>query len=137
MLSFLKRKKFAIEGLADSLRMELQVFGVSVSVIEPGATKTPMLDGTEEVADRALQYVEGDSGEIYREIGAKILSAFNQLRDDATDPSKVADAVVHALFSTKPRARYLVGKDAKLQSIMKRLLGDRAMDGVKRKLLKL
>ena len=48
-------------------------------------------------------------------------------------PEKVASAVAHALFATRPRTRYVVGTDARMQSAMVRLLPDRPREAIIRK----
>jgi hypothetical protein len=48
----------------------------------------------------------------------------------AVAPERVADAVVHALFASEPRTRYVVGRDARIRLWLSRLLPDRLMDAI-------
>ena len=49
------------------------------------------------------------------------------------DADRVAAAVEHALFSSRPKTRYLVGRDARIQSALVRLLPDNAREAIVRK----
>lgn len=125
--------KFAIEAIGESLRHELRPWGMSVSVIEPGAIKTPIWEKASGEADR----VEGELPEEAREKYAKHLAAFRQAMAMQTrrgiPPERVARAVEHALFSSRPRTRYPVGPDAKIQSAMVRFLPDRTREAIVRR----
>ena len=50
-------------------------------------------------------------------------------------PEAVAEAVGHALTASRPRTRYVVGRDAKIRAIMARVLPDRALDALVRRAL--
>ncbi len=128
--------KFALEGLADSLRREMHDFGVSVSIVEPGGVETPMLESANDMIQIAIDAVSGDGAETYRQTGEGLKKAMDGFRSMASPPEKVVDAFRHALFSSKPKARYLIGKDAKFQSALKRTLPDSALDAFLRKMMK-
>ena len=66
MLAPHNASKFAIEGLADSLRQEVAPFGVAVSLVDPGATRTGMLDSVDESTELALSYLGEDGRKILR-----------------------------------------------------------------------
>ena len=117
------------------MRQELAPFGVEVSIIEPGAVATPMIDDADQVGSRALAYIGDDGGDTYRQIGGQVMKAFSTIRKSAIDPDEVAKAVEHALFASRPKTRYLVGKDAKIQAMLNWLLTDRAFDTLKQKLM--
>jgi hypothetical protein len=51
-------------------------------------------------------------------------------RERGIDPSEVAEAIATALTARRPRARYLVGRDARLRACVAALLPDRVMDRV-------
>lgn len=122
--------KFAIEGAADALRIELASAGIKVSVIEPGAIATPILHAqklddivatlTDKV--RALEH--------YREALEAMLVTMEKTRLRAIGPEAVADAVLHALTAKSPKARYPVGTDAKLLSWLARELPDAMRDAI-------
>jgi NAD(P)-dependent dehydrogenase (short-subunit alcohol dehydrogenase family) len=120
--------KHAIEAIGDSLRQEMQPFGVNVAIIEPGSVSTPIwqkgLDGAD-VMRAAL-------GEEVNRLYGERLDAFAGLAEKTgaagVPPEEVAKAVMHALTADRPKTRYVVGRDAKAQLAMKALLPDRALD---------
>lgn len=122
--------KHAVEGLSDSLRLELAPEGIQVAVIEPGQIRTPIWD----------KGVAG-FGNIAKRIPAEGMARYGlRLRvfqwmlerapRIAAPPERVADAVVHALLAAEPRTRYVVGRDARVRLLLTRLLPDRLMDAL-------
>ena len=113
--------KFALEALTDSLRVELEPFGMHVSIVEPGTIATPIWRKGGERADAIAQRMPPEVGELY---GARI-DAFRRAAAargaQGASPDDVARAVEHALTAERPKARYLVGKDAKLRARVQRL----------------
>jgi NAD(P)-dependent dehydrogenase (short-subunit alcohol dehydrogenase family) len=107
--------KFALEGLTDSLRMELRPFGISVSIVEPGAVKTPIWDKTSASASEYLGAVPAQLFELYSSMLGKLRGAAAQAGKQGIAPEEVVKAVEHALTSPKPKTRYVVGSDAKLR----------------------
>ena len=101
--------KFALEAMTDSLRVELEPWGIHVAIVEPGTIKTP-------IWTRERPQPPPEALSLY---GAR-LQAFAALavkRGTAgAPPEAVADAVEHALTAERPRTRYLVGRDAKLRA---------------------
>jgi NAD(P)-dependent dehydrogenase (short-subunit alcohol dehydrogenase family) len=126
--------KFALEGLSDSLRMELAPLGIQVVLIEPGAIKTEWggiaADGLRERSGSGAY-----AGQAAR-IGAA-LDAGSGPGARGSEPSVVADAVVRAATARRPRTRYAVGLGAKPLIGLRRLLPDRAFDLVMRRVLRL
>jgi NAD(P)-dependent dehydrogenase (short-subunit alcohol dehydrogenase family) len=123
--------KFALEAMADSLRVELAPFGMHVSIVEPGTIATPMWTKPQ----RALDDFPPEAAELYGERTEKFrrLAAERSSRR-AEPPAGVADAVVHALTADPPRTRYVVGRDARLRARLQRL-PDRARDRVLQRFL--
>lgn len=122
--------KHAVEGLTDSLRLELAPEGIHVAVVEPGQVKTPIWDKGLAAFGRRTEQLPPEALARY---GAR-LRVFRWLLERApriaVPPEQVADRVIHALFSSEPRTRYVVGRDAQLRLWLTRLLPDRAMDAV-------
>lgn len=120
--------KHAIEAVGDSLRQEMQPFGVNVALVEPGAVATPIWQKGLDDADD-MRAALGD--EVNRLYGAR-LDGFQALAEKTAaagvPPEDVAKAVLHALTSDRPKTRYVVGRDAKAQLAMKAVLPDRALD---------
>jgi NAD(P)-dependent dehydrogenase (short-subunit alcohol dehydrogenase family) len=106
--------KFALEAMTDSLRVEVEPWGIHVAIVEPGTIKTP-------IWTRERPEPPAEALSLY---GAR-LAAFRKLavaRGTAgAPPEAVAAAVEHALTAEKPRTRYLVGRDAKLRARVERL----------------
>jgi NAD(P)-dependent dehydrogenase (short-subunit alcohol dehydrogenase family) len=116
--------KFALEAMADSLRLELAPWGIHVSVVQPATIATPMW--TKE--QRNIQDFPPEAVELY---GARV-ERFRQLAAErsskhAQPVAVVADAVEHALTSPQPKTRYLVGPDAKRRAFVQ-ALPDRLRD---------
>jgi NAD(P)-dependent dehydrogenase (short-subunit alcohol dehydrogenase family) len=121
--------KFAMEGLTDSLRMELRQFGISVSIVEPGAVKTPIWEKTSASANEYMGAVPAHLLELYWSMLGKLRVAAAEAGKQGVAAEEVAKAVEHALTSAKPKTRYVVGSDAKLR--MKLIhLPDRLVDSL-------
>jgi NAD(P)-dependent dehydrogenase (short-subunit alcohol dehydrogenase family) len=118
--------KFAVEGLSDSLRMELYPFGIDVVVIQPGATHS---EWSQIAHDSLIRY----SGEgPYREAAsahAKMMEAGHKGSIPAP-PSVVARTIVQAVQSRNPKTRYTTGGLAKTMLFIRRILSDRAFDAM-------
>ena len=99
--------KFALEGLSDSLRLEMSPFGVDVIIIEPGVIKTNFLNPV-----RLAKKSESDTA--YRDITTKVVSGVKMMAEMGTPPKEVADTIVKSINDDKPLPRYIVGNDASM-----------------------
>jgi NAD(P)-dependent dehydrogenase (short-subunit alcohol dehydrogenase family) len=128
--------KFAVESLTDSLRAELQPWGLHVSVVEPGAVATPIwakgAAHVEQARARMLPVALAHYG--------KAMGAFEEQtrRLDARGipAQRVAAVIERALTSARPRTRYLVGVDARVQVALTAVLPDRVWDALLARLMK-
>lgn len=120
--------KHAIEAIGDALRMEMAPFGVEVSLIEPGAIATPIWSKADAEVPRARAAIGPAMYELYGERLDQLAAVAAKNAAAGIPPERVAEAVEHALTSHKPKTRYIVGRDAKLQARAKAMLPDRAMD---------
>jgi NAD(P)-dependent dehydrogenase (short-subunit alcohol dehydrogenase family) len=112
--------KFALEALTDSLRVELMPAGIHVSIIEPGVIATPIWETALHAGDTILQEMPASGLAYYgRIIEAARARAAHGVH--GRPPHTVADAVVHALTASKPKTRYLVGRDARARVWFQRL----------------
>jgi NAD(P)-dependent dehydrogenase (short-subunit alcohol dehydrogenase family) len=121
--------KFATEAIGDVFRQELRPWGLKVSIVEPGSIDTPIW----ERGQRTAEEIEAKSPRTNLLYGAAI-EKFRKVIEDTAErgipPEKVAKAISHALESNRPRARYLVGLDAKLQARLKPLIPTSVFDRI-------
>jgi NAD(P)-dependent dehydrogenase (short-subunit alcohol dehydrogenase family) len=128
--------KFAVEGLVDTLRMELQGTGVGVVLIEPGAVKTPIWDKGRSQADQLEADLPAEAKARYRELIDAVRAGIDMQDEAGVAPDKVAATVERALGAKRPLARYQVGVDAKVSVVAARLLPDRMKDFAVRRFMK-
>jgi NAD(P)-dependent dehydrogenase (short-subunit alcohol dehydrogenase family) len=125
--------KHALEAVTDALRVELRPFGIAVTVIEPGTIATPIWrKGGERFEELAAQTPE-ELGELYGQRMEAFRAAATAAGQRAEPADKVAIVVEHALTAERPKARYVVGRDARLRSLVERLpagLRDRVYERV-------
>ncbi|MCZ7668065.1 MAG: SDR family oxidoreductase [Chloroflexi bacterium] len=94
--------KHALEGLSDSLRRELILYGIDVSIVEPGTTQTPIIH---KASENAAQYSHTDFGPILDKMQAETVA---ERQETAIPVEKVADVVIKALLTENPKTRYPV-----------------------------
>jgi NAD(P)-dependent dehydrogenase (short-subunit alcohol dehydrogenase family) len=122
--------KFALEALTDALRLELAPWGISVSIIEPGAVATPIWEKAARTAEAILRSVPPEAFVLYAEAIEALKSTAATAEKNAVDPVNVARVVQHALTAPKPKTRYLVGREAKFRAAMALLVPDRVRDSL-------
>lgn len=114
--------KFGIEAVGDVFRQELHPWGIRVAIVEPGSIDTPIWERGERNADE----IEGRTGPeqeaLYGQAIERFRKVVRQTAERGIPPEKVAAAIEHALSSARPRTRYLVGIDAKLQARVRPLI---------------
>ncbi len=128
--------KFAIEAFSDSLRLELSPWGMHVCVIEPGAIATPMFEKGQTNAERSIAQASQQEIELYGSAIDAVRTVFGKMEKSAVPPERVAKAIHRALTAKRPRTRYVVGPDAKVQSLLASVLPDRVRDGLVKRLFK-
>lgn len=127
-LSAYNASKHALEAIGDSLRQEMRQFGVEVAIVEPGSVATPFWDKGHAEAPKARAAMGPELLEIYGPELDQLEAASRKTAARGVAPDRVAEAIVQALTAAKPRTRYLVGVDAKIQAQLRRLLPDRVLD---------
>jgi NAD(P)-dependent dehydrogenase (short-subunit alcohol dehydrogenase family) len=121
--------KFGIEAVGDVFRQELRPWGIEVAIVEPGSIDTPIWSRGESSADEIgarspqREALYGKAIASYREVVKKTA-------ERGIPPEKVAKAIEHALSARRPKTRYLVGLDAKLQARVKHLIPTRVFDAI-------
>ena len=122
--------KFGLEGFSDSLRRELRPQGVDVVVIEPGGVKTPIWQKGNALIERMME--DMPASELDRLYG-RVIEALRRetvkIEQERGMPAReVAELIGMALTHKRPRARYVIGRDAKQRAVMARVVPDRVMD---------
>jgi len=123
--------KFAIEGLADTLRLELHGTGIDVVLIEPGPIRSAF---RKNALAKFLAHIDQERS-AHREIYAKTLKRLQKSGDGAftLGAEAVLDVLVHAIESKKPKFRYPITFPTKLFVWLKRILPTSWMDVIARK----
>ncbi|MFF4116901.1 oxidoreductase [Streptomyces sp. NPDC001714] len=118
--------KFALEGLSDAMRLEAKPFGVDIVVIEPGGIKTEWggiaADNVEKISGGGAYAKQAEA------VAAGMRSEANIKR--SSPPQVIADAIGKAVTARRPKTRYATGFAARPMIGMRRVLSDRAFDGV-------
>ena len=119
--------KYAIEGLSDTLRLELKGTNIHVSLVEPG----PILSRFRANALNALlQHIDIENS-VHKERYQQVLERLNKEGPAAPftlPPEAVLKKVIHALEARKPRVRYYVTIPTYLFGYLKRVLPTRTLD---------
>ena len=108
--------KFAVEGLSESLRYEVEPFGVSVKIIEPGAIAT-------DFAGRSFDFHHDPKLKEYQHIVDKVMVVFPKMLKNASPASIVTHVIYEAATDGKAKLRYMAGRDAKMYHLLNKLLG--------------
>lgn len=125
--------KHALEAVTDALRVELRPFEIAVIIVEPGTIATPIWRKGGERFQQLAAEMPKELGELYGERMAAFRNAAAAAGQRAESADKVAIVVERALTAERPKARYLVGRDARRRSIVERLpasLRDRVYERV-------
>jgi NAD(P)-dependent dehydrogenase (short-subunit alcohol dehydrogenase family) len=121
--------KFGIEAAGDVFRQELRTAGISVSIVEPGSIKTPIWDRSDREVEALLERAP-ETGRLYGKEVEGLRRASRKLGERGIPPERVAERIEHALTARRPRTRYLVGLDAKLQARAKIFIPARVWDRI-------
>lgn len=118
--------KFALESMSDALRIELLPFGVHVILIEPGYIRSDMERAAQELSSK---YVLGAQKSPYAAVYAGFQRGWgNMTKGSKSKPKDCARVILGAIRAKSPRARYPVTREAKIVTLMRRILTDRAID---------
>ena len=121
--------KFALEGLTDTLRLELRDTAIKVILIQPGPIDTRFRVNSLPHFEKWIRWEESALRPVYetkvipRLQAEEIAPTFGEL-----PPDRVTRKLVHALESRRPKPRYLVTTPTYLLAAFKRVLPTRAMD---------
>ena len=127
-LSPYNASKHAIEAIGDSLRLEMRPFGVEVAIVEPGSVATEIWGKGEAYGAEMRDTMEPEMTAAYGERLDRFQALAVKTGSEGVSADEVADAVEHALISDRPKTRYVVGRDAKIQAVAGRVMPDRLLD---------
>ncbi|WP_367026969.1 SDR family oxidoreductase [Methylococcus sp. ANG] len=125
--------KFALEGLTDTLRMELADSGIHVCLIEPGPILSEFRANAYDLYKRNIDAEASMHRERYRAMEAR-LEKKGAAAPFTEGPEAVLKRVIHALESRRPKARYCVTFPTYLFATLKRVLSTRALDAILRRI---
>lgn len=121
--------KYALEGLTDTLRLELAGSGIHVSLIEPGPIASHFRENAFKAYQRNINPQGSPHQDMYRHMEARLTRPGPAV--PFTLPAEaVLKKVIHALESRRPRARYYVTFPTWLFGFLKRILSSRLLDRV-------
>jgi NAD(P)-dependent dehydrogenase (short-subunit alcohol dehydrogenase family) len=123
LMSAYAASKFAIEGLSESLRREMMLFGIDVVIVAPGAVKTPIWAKAEEID------VSGYSNSPFFPALERIRKFMLQLGENGLPPEKIAEAIADILTSAHPKVRYQITPDP-MRHLMTAVLPKRMVDKI-------
>ena len=114
--------KHGMEGLSESLRRELMLYGIDVIIIGPGSVATPIWDKAEQVD--LSRYSNTEYGDAARRVQKYMV----QNGRNGYPPEKVGEVVLHALTASRPRVRYAVIPSTSWRRILQSFLPKRLVD---------
>lgn len=122
--------KFAIEGMADALRLELRPWKINVSIVEPANTQTDMWGDAQEMFDDGVKAMTPEEHALYKGHMKGMRRTLGMMQKTASPVAGVAATIETALTAKRPRARYVVGLPAKVQVISSGLTPQPILDFV-------
>jgi len=129
--------KFALEALSDCLRVELRPWGIKTIAIEPGSVATEIWSSGAKVFAEMRERLAPQATELYAEAMEATAQAAADTGARGIPVEDAAAAIERALTARNPRARYLVGRDAKIMAGSSRMLPARVYDRLTARILKL
>lgn len=122
--------KFAVEGISESLRYEVEQIGAKVKIVEPGAIAT-------DFAGRSFDFNHDANLKEYQNIVDKITTVFPKMIKNASPTSIVTKVIYKAATDGKSKLRYMAGSDAKMYNLMNKLFGYNFIMNMNKKFFKL
>lgn len=120
--------KFALEGLSDALRRELEPFGVKVVVVEPGGVVSPMSAQVRVKAEKITNEMTPEHRSRYGGLMHAMVSLAEAYIKNAVPAEKAGQIIAETITSKRPRTRYTIGRDAAMVRFMNWILPDRMLD---------
>ena len=108
--------KFALEAVADALRVEVRPWDIAVSVVEPGPIDTDLWKHAPETLEETVADLDEETTRLYAGHIDGMRKAVVAIQRTAAPVDTVVDSIEKALTAKRPRARYVPGAPAKAQS---------------------
>jgi NAD(P)-dependent dehydrogenase (short-subunit alcohol dehydrogenase family) len=123
LMSAYSASKHAIEGLSESLRRELMLFGIDVVIVAPGAVKTPIWSKADKVD------ISGYRNSPYFPALERIRKFMMHLGESGLPAEKIAETIAEALTAANPKVRYQLTPDP-MRHLMSAVLPKRTVDKI-------
>ena len=123
--------KFALEGMSDSLRRELMMYGIDVVLIEPGPVKSEIWSKAPDIDNNP--FIGTDYEESLRAFYKEVFGKAN----DALDTDIIGNAIKSIIENSNPKTRYVYTKDKFKEFTLPGILPDRTLDKIMAKRLKI
>jgi NAD(P)-dependent dehydrogenase (short-subunit alcohol dehydrogenase family) len=120
--------KFAIEAIADAWRLELRQWGIKVILIEPAMTDTDLWRNAPETLEAEAAEMSDEHRGLYAEHLDGMRRTVPRIQKMAKPVEGVAAAIERALTTARPRARYPIGVDVRVQAALSGVTPDRVKD---------
>ncbi len=122
--------KAAMEAISDSMRMELRQFGIPVVIVCPGNIKTSLWGKTVNSTGAQLKKLTPQAAVLYHKSIQALIKTQTRMGRSGSPPILVARIIEEILSAKKPKSRYIIGLDAKIQVLMARFLPDGMRDWI-------
>lgn len=122
--------KFAIEGLSDTLRLELTGSGIEVILIEPGPVTSKIRENAIPHFEKHIDWKNSPIRDRYEGSLLKRLYHFSGPDAFELPPSAVSRKLAHALEARRPKPRYYVTTPTYIAGTLRRILSTRAIDRI-------
>ena len=124
--------KFALEGLTDTLRQELEGTNIHISLIEPGPIKSRFRENAYQAFLKNIDTENSEHKQIYSAVKNRLGKSAEQRKQDpfTLGPEAVIEKLIHAIESKQPKARYYVTFPTYLFGVLRRLLPTWLLDKI-------
>ncbi|MGA1835935.1 SDR family oxidoreductase [Herbiconiux sp. 11R-BC] len=122
--------KFAMEAVSDSLRREVEPFGVTVVKVTPGAVSTNLTGSGLAAAARIAETMTPEQRARYAELRRAYVAQAEGFARDGVSPERAAAVISRAVTARRPKTRYTIGRDGALFTFLPRVVSDRMLDAM-------